>query len=71
VLQATVCDGGKLDASAFGDDLVCPAEVDVGRRQVFDTLMITDVIVVLDEGANRGRDSGRRRTVSGVRFQAG
>ena len=56
MLQATVCDGGKLDASAFGDDLVCPAEVDVGRRQVFDTLMITDVIVVLDKGCDLSFD---------------
>ena len=52
VLQATVCDGGKLNAFAFCEDCLRSAKVDVGRREVFDALMITDVIVVLDEGAN-------------------
>jgi hypothetical protein len=50
VLQATVCDGGKFDASAFCEDRLGPAEVDVGRRQVVDAFMVADVIVVLDEG---------------------
>ena len=52
MLQATVCDGGKLDAFAFCDDRLRSAKVDVGRREVFDALMIADVIVVLNEGAN-------------------
>jgi hypothetical protein len=52
VLQATVCNGGKFDASAFCDDLVCPAEVDVGWCDIVDALMIANVIVVLDEGVD-------------------
>ena len=52
MLQATVCDGGKLDASAFCEDRLGSAEVDVGRREVVDALMIADVIVVLDEGVD-------------------
>ena len=52
MLQAAVCDGGKFDASAFCEDRLRSAEVDVGRREVFDALVIADVIVVLDEGAN-------------------
>ena len=52
MLQATVCDGGKFDASAFCEDRLRSAEVDVGRCDVVDALMIADVIVVLDEGAN-------------------
>ena len=52
MLQATVSDGGKFDASAFCEDRLRPAEVDVGRRDVFDALMIANVIVVLDEGAD-------------------
>ena len=52
MLQATVCDGGKFDASAFCEDLLGPAEVDICWRQVVDAFMIADVIVVLDEGAN-------------------
>jgi hypothetical protein len=34
MLQATVCDGGKFDASAFREDRLGPAEVDVCWRQV-------------------------------------
>ena len=52
MLQATVCDGGKLDALAFCEDRLGPAEVDVGRGEVVDALVIADVIVVLDEGGD-------------------
>jgi hypothetical protein len=52
VLQATICDGGKLDAFAFGEDRLRSAKVDAGRRDGFDTLMIADVIVVFDEGGD-------------------
>ena len=52
MLQATVCDGGKFDAFAFCEDRLRSAKVNVCRRQVFDTLMIAGVIVVLNEGAD-------------------
>src|SRR3954447_12519019 len=52
MLQATVCDGGKLDAFAFCEDRLRSAEVDVSRREVVDAFMIADVIVVLDEGGD-------------------
>ena len=52
MLQATVCDGSKLDAFAFCEDRLRSAEVDVSRREVVDALMIADVIVVLDEGGD-------------------
>ena len=52
MLQATVCDGGKFDASAFCEDCLRSAEVDVRRCDVFDALMIADVIVMFDEGAD-------------------
>ena len=52
MLQATVCDGGEFDASAFCEDRLCSAEVNVGRCDVFDALMIADVIVMLDEGSD-------------------
>ena len=50
MLQATVCDGDKFDASAFCKDCLGPAEVDIGWSQIVDALMIADVIVVIDEG---------------------
>ena len=52
MLQAAVCDGGQLDALSFCEDRLGSAEVDVGRREVVDALMIADVIVVLDEGVD-------------------
>ena len=52
MLQATVCDGDAFDALAFGDDGLGPAEVDVGRGEVFDALMVADVIVVFNEGGD-------------------
>ena len=39
-----------FDASAFCEDRLGSAEVDVSRCEVFDAFMIADVIVVLDEG---------------------
>ena len=52
MLQATGWYGSKLYASAFCEDGLRSAEVNVGRCQVFDALMIANWIVVLDEGAD-------------------
>ena len=46
VLQAPVCDGGKFDTSAFCEDLLGPAEVDICWRQVVDAFMIADVVML-------------------------
>jgi hypothetical protein len=50
MLQAAVCDGVAFDAFSFSADRLSPAEVDIGRCEVVDALVITDVIVVFDEG---------------------
>lgn len=50
MLQAAVCDGIALDAFSLGEDCLSPAEVDIGRSEVVDALVIADVIVVFDEG---------------------
>jgi hypothetical protein len=50
VLQASVCDGVALDALALCEDRIGPAEVNVGRGEVVDALMVADVVVMLDEG---------------------
>jgi len=52
MLQAAVCDGGPLDAVSFGEDRLGSSKIDVSGRQVVDTLMIADVIVVLDKDAD-------------------
>src|SRR3981189_1654694 len=52
MLQASVCDSCTLDAFSLGQDCLGPAEVDVGRGQIVDALMIADVVVMFDEGVN-------------------
>jgi hypothetical protein len=52
VLQAAVCNCLTLDTLSFGYDGLGPGEVDISRGQVFDALVITAVIVMLDEGAD-------------------
>jgi hypothetical protein len=52
MLQAAVCDGGQLDTFAFGEDRLRSAEVNVGRCNVVDALVLADVIVVLDKDAD-------------------
>jgi hypothetical protein len=45
MLQATGCDGCTLDAFTRGEDCLGPAEVDVGRGQVAQALVIADVVI--------------------------
>src|SRR6478672_71871 len=60
MLQAAVSDGGALDTIAFGEDRLCPAEVNVSRREIVDAFVITDVVVVLDEGADLSFEISRQ-----------
>ena len=50
VLQAPMLDGLSLDPFALFYDGGSPAEVGVGGRHVVQALMVTLVVVVLDEG---------------------
>src|SRR5450631_2395201 len=52
VLQAAVCDGGPLDAVSFGEDRLGSSKIDVSGREVVDALVIADVVIMLDEGAD-------------------
>lgn len=47
-------DGLSLDTFALFDDGRCPAEVGVRRHHVVQALVVTLVIVLLDEGLNLG-----------------
>jgi hypothetical protein len=49
MLQASVCDGCSLDAFSLGEDYLGPTEVDVGRSEIVDAIVITDVVITLDE----------------------
>ena len=59
VLQAPVFEGLSFDAPTFLKDLPAPAEVDIRRGQVLQTLVISMVIIVLDEGAGLGFEIAR------------
>ena len=63
MLQATVCDGLSLDALTFCEDRLSPSEVKVGRREVLDALMIADVVVMIDEGADLAFEVARQIVV--------
>ena len=52
MLQATVCNSGPLDALAFCEDCLSSPEVDIGRSEVVEALVIADVVIVLDEGVD-------------------
>ena len=66
-----MCDGLAFDPFAFEEDCPGVPEVDVGRRQIFEALVVAGMIVVLDEGADLGLEiagqvviSSRRRFLS-------
>ena len=61
-MQASVLDGFAFDPFSFQQNCLTASEVDVGRRQIVDALVVAQVIVVGDEGfdpldprATRGR----------------
>ena len=50
--QATRLDGPRFDLLSLSEDGVCSAEVDVGRCQVAEALVVAVVVVVLDEAGD-------------------
>ena len=52
--QASIGDGLSFDPFPFDEDGLAASEVDVGRCQVAQALVISQVIVVGDEGADLG-----------------
>jgi hypothetical protein len=54
MVQAAVLDGLLFDASSFGQDCFAATKVDVRRREVADTFMISAVVVVVDDGVDGG-----------------
>lgn len=50
--QAALFDGLRLDLLSLSEDLLGPAEVDVGRCEVSEALVVALVIVVLDEAGD-------------------
>jgi hypothetical protein len=48
--QAALLDGSALDALTLQQDGLPPAEIDIGRGQVVQALVIPPVVVLLDKG---------------------
>ena len=58
--QASVCDGQSFDPFPFDEDALAASEVDVGRREVAQALVVAQVIVVGDESADLGLEVARQ-----------
>ena len=63
MLQATVGDCLALDPFAFEEDGVGSSEVDVGRREITQALVVASVIVMIDELFNVGFKIARQVVV--------
>ena len=61
--QAPMFDGLSFDPFALFDDGRCPAEVGIGGRHVVQALMVTLVVVVLDEGLDLGFEVAGQKVV--------
>ena len=54
MLQAAVGDGLSFDPFSFCQDCWTASEVDVGRGEIVDALVVAAVVVVVDEGRDLG-----------------
>ena len=54
VVQAAVSDGVSFDPFAFEQDGLAASEVDVGRGEIVEALVVSAMVVVLDEGRDLG-----------------
>ena len=63
VLQAPIFDGLPFDPFALFDDGGSPAEVGVGGRHIVQALVVTLVVVMLDEGLDLGLEVAGQEVV--------
>ena len=54
MVQAAVLDSLLFYASPFSQDGFATAKIDIGGRQVADALVVSMVVVVVDEGGDGG-----------------
>jgi hypothetical protein len=54
VVQASVLEGLTFDPFSFQEDGVAASEVDIGRRQIGDALVVSQMVVVGDEVTDLG-----------------
>ena len=63
VMQASAFDSLSFDSISLFQDGLAPSEVDIGRGQIIDTLVIAVVVVVIHEGFNAGLKSSGEEVV--------
>jgi hypothetical protein len=63
VYQSSDLDGLSFDPFSFQQDGVATAEVDIGRGQIGDGLVVAVVVVVIDEGVDLGLEIAREVVV--------
>jgi hypothetical protein len=61
--QAAMLDGFALDAHAFQQDGLPPAEIDICWGQVVQALVVAPVVILLDKGLNLGLKRARQVVV--------
>lgn len=70
VLQAAICDSLLFDPFALEEDGLAAPEVDVGRGEIVDALVIAPVVVQRDDGTPTGPKNGKF-CMSGIRGLVG
>jgi len=63
VLQAAVGDGLSFDPFSFCQNDVAAAEIGIGRSQIANALVVTAVIVVVDESRDLGLEIAGQKVV--------
>jgi hypothetical protein len=61
VVQATLSDRVAFDPFAFEQDGLAASEIDVGRSESLEALLVSAMIVVLDEGRDRASRSSWKK----------
>lgn len=64
MLQAPLFDGLSLDPFSLQQDGLAPPEVDVGRCEVVEALVVAAMIVMLDEGGYLGFEIAGQEVVN-------
>ena len=63
VVQASALDGLSFDPFSFQEDGLAASEVDVGRCQIADALVVSLVVVMINEVADLGLEIARQIVV--------
>ena len=63
MVQAALSDGFSFDPFTFEQDCLAAPEVNVGRSEIVEALVVAPVIVVLDEGGNLPVEIARQEVV--------